>query len=95
MHKKSALGNEENTAFLIFVLLFISNTNLLHSFEVQLAIEGIPFKLKDILLRYHSPLNNVPSLITLTNVGWFDLIKLANVLTEGKIINNSLKELYI
>ena len=77
------------------LLLFISNTNLLQSSEVQLTIEGVSLLLKGILLRYHSPLNNIPSLITLTSVRWLDLIKLANVLTEGKIINNSLKELYI
>jgi hypothetical protein len=47
-----------NIAFLICELLIISKVRLLDSIEVQLEIKGVSVKLKGILEKYHSPLNN-------------------------------------
>jgi hypothetical protein len=79
-----------NIAFLICELFLISKIKLRALVENQLDIKGTSDKLKSILEKYQSPLNNTLFFIHFTIVGWLELINLAKVVTEGKITCNTL-----
>jgi len=73
------------------VLLIISSIRSLNSLELLSNIKGISLKLKGKFLKY--PLNSAPVLIKLTIVEWLELINLAKVFTEGRMMTHFLNEL--